>query len=122
MMMLVHRILMTMRMRMARAVDMQVFMLVKDDGKTPSKGICDTTQSPQARNVIATLQSRDHRLGHPQARSQLLLRLARMASQLQKLPRAVRGERPTLIQGWATTGKRLPAGSHDCALAQLRIS
>jgi hypothetical protein len=115
MMVLVCGIVMTVRMRVAGAVSVHVLVLVKDDADAPSKGIRDATQRPQARNVVAPLQARDHRLCHPQAGGQLLLCLARVGAQLQELPRAVRGERGALIQLAATTSTYTgdSARSHD---------
>ena len=55
---------MAMRMFMAGTVGMFVLMLVEDNLNPPSKGIGDAAQRFKAREMVAALQSRDHRLRH----------------------------------------------------------
>jgi hypothetical protein len=84
-------IVMAVRVRMSCAIGMNVWVLVENDLEAPPKGVGDAAEGLQARNMIAPLQPGDHGLRHPQTRRQLLLRLAGMGAQLQKLPRAVCG-------------------------------
>jgi hypothetical protein len=94
---LVLGVVMTVAMHMSGAVGVHVFVLVKDELETVSEGVGNTAERFQAWDVIATLQARDHRLGHPQPRCQLFLRLAAMGTQLQKLPCALPGKRGAFV-------------------------
>ena len=89
---------------MTRAVGMDVFVLVEDDLEVPSEGVGDAAQCFQAGDVIAALQTRDHRLGHPQPRGQLFLRLSGVGTQLQQLPRALGGKRGAVVRPATTRG------------------
>ena len=71
------------RVRMAGAVGMGVFVLVKDDFEAPAKGLGDAAQGLEVRHVIAAFEARDHRLGHAEPLRQLALRLAISGAQLQ---------------------------------------
>ncbi len=97
---------------MACAVGMHVLMFVKDDGEATSEGIRDSAECLQARNVIAPLQAGDHRLRHPQAHGELLLGFARLGTQIQELPRTLRGEHRALIQDFAATCRDGSARTH----------
>jgi hypothetical protein len=67
-------------MSMSGSVGMHMLVLVEDDFKVSSEGVGDTAERFQAGDMIAALQTRDHRLGHPQPRRQLLLSLAGMGT------------------------------------------
>ena len=103
MVVLVLGVMVAVGMHMPGAVGMPVFVLVEDDLEVPAEGVGDAAERFQAGDMIAALQTRDHRLGHPQPRRQLLLRLAGMGTQLQQLPRALRGKRCAVV-GPATVG------------------
>lgn len=57
-------IAMAMRMIVSGTVGMYVLMLVEDNLNPASKSIGDAAQCFKAREMIAALQSRDHRLRH----------------------------------------------------------
>jgi len=79
------------------AVSMYVFVLVEDDFEVPAERVGDTAERFQAGDMIAAFQTRNHRLGHSEPSRQLLLRLAGMSTQLQELPRALRGKRGAVV-------------------------
>ncbi len=95
--MLMVRVEMAVRVRMAGAVGVAVLVLVKDDFEPPAKGVGDAAQRFQARHMIAALEPRDHRLGHRQPLRQCSLRLAGAGAQLQQLARALRGNRRAVV-------------------------
>jgi hypothetical protein len=65
-----------------------VFMIVERDLQMPAECGRDAAQGPEARYVIATLEARDHRLGHAQTNRQLLLCLTHARAQAQASLRA----------------------------------
>lgn len=95
------RVVMAMGVHVPCAVGMRVFMFMEDDRKVPSKGVGDATEGFEARDVNAAFETRDHRLGHPQPRCQLLLRLAGSGTQFEQLERALGGERRTVVRARA---------------------
>ena len=56
---------MAVRVRMPRPIGMQVLVFVKNDIEAPPKGVGDAAERLQARNMIAPLQTGDHRFRHP---------------------------------------------------------
>jgi len=94
---LVLWVVMAMGMDVPCAVSMHVFVLVEDDFEVPAEGVGDTAERLQARDMIAAFQTRNHRLGHPEPSRQLLLRLSGNSTQLQQLPRTLRGKRGAVI-------------------------
>jgi hypothetical protein len=94
---LVLRIVMAMGMCVSRAISMHVFVLVEDDFEVSAECVGDTADRLQAWDMIAALQTRNHRLGHPEPSRQLLLRLSTMGPQLQQLARTLRGKRGAVI-------------------------
>jgi hypothetical protein len=102
--MLMLGVVMAMGMNVPCAVSMYVFALVEDDFKVPAERVGDTAQRFQAWEVVAALQTRNHRLGHPEPSCQLLLRLAGIRTQIQQLPRALRGKRGAAIKSSMTRG------------------
>jgi len=96
---LMMRIEMAVRMRVAGAVRMLVFVLVKHDLQSAPEGIGNATQGSEARNVITPLEARDHRFRHRKPFRELLLGLARVSAQLEQAPRALRSDRNAVIGG-----------------------
>ena len=82
---------------MAGSVRVYVFVLVEDDFQAPPKGIGDAAQRGEARDMIATLETRDHGLGHLQSLGELLLSLASMGTKLQQAMGALRGNDGALV-------------------------
>lgn len=82
---------------MAGSVRVLVFVLVEYDLQTPVERIGDAAQGGEARDVIAALQARDHRLGHPQPFRQLLLRLTRMGAKLEQAVGALGGNQSAIV-------------------------
>jgi hypothetical protein len=61
---LVTGIMMVVGVRVTDSVHVLVFVLVEDDLQAPAERIGDAAQGGEARDVIATFETRDHGLGH----------------------------------------------------------
>jgi hypothetical protein len=105
MIMPVSGIEMAVGMRMAGAVGVDMLVFVKDDFEPPAKDVGDAAQGLEARDVIAALETRDHRLGHVQPLRQRSLRLTSAGAQLQQLSRTLGGDRCAVVGG-------KPVGGH----------
>jgi hypothetical protein len=81
-------VVVAMGVRMSGAVGMLMFVLVEHDLQTPAKCVGDPAEGGEVWHMIAALQTRDHRLGHPQAQRELLLRFAGMSAERDQPPRA----------------------------------
>ncbi len=116
----VLRVVMGVRMCVPGPVCVGVLVLVKCDLEMTSEGIGDAAQRFQAGDVIATLQARDHRLGHAQPRGQLLLGLAGIGPEFQQLPRALSGKCVAVV---FLTAFRIGSVAvlHDPDLAKVRM-
>ena len=97
MVMLVIAVVMAVRMRMPGTVSMRMFVFVEHDLQPPAERRGDAAKSVEARNMIAALQPRDHRLRHTQAQRQLFLRFAGMSAELDEPPGALGRERRTVV-------------------------
>src|SRR5260221_12799267 len=95
---LVIGVMMPMRVRMPGAVRVLVLMLVEDDLQASAERVRDPTQRAEARDMIAALKARDHRLGHSEPFRQLLLRLAGIGAKVEKAMGALGGDRGTVVQ------------------------
>jgi hypothetical protein len=102
MMMPVFGIVVAVRVRMTRAIGMDVLVLVKDDLEPAAESVGDPAQGLEAGHMLATLEPRDHRLGHAQALAELFLRFAGFAAQFEKVGGA------TGRDGIAAVGPALP--------------
>src|SRR5438477_6172086 len=103
---------MAVRMRMAGAVGVHMFVLVEHDFELAPERLGDAAQGLEARHVVAAFEARDHRLGHAEPRRQLLLRLAGLAAQLQQFGGALPRNRRAVVAGLLR--------SHFGAFANLR--
>ena len=97
MVVLVIAVVMAVRMRMPGTVSMRMFVFMEHDLQPPAERRGDPAKSVEARNMIAALQPRDHRLRHTQAQRQLFLRFAGMSAELDESPRALGGERRAVV-------------------------
>jgi hypothetical protein len=97
MIVLVLEVVVAMGMYVPCAVSMYVLVLVEDDFEVPVERVGDTAERFEAGDMIAALQTRNHRLGHSEPSRQLLLRLAGMSPQLQQSPRALCGKRSAIV-------------------------
>jgi hypothetical protein len=97
MVVLVITVVMAVRMRMSGTVSMRMFVFVEHDLQPPAERRGDAAKSVEARNMIAALQPRDHRLRHTQAQRQLFLRFAGMGAELGEPPRAFGRERRAVV-------------------------
>jgi hypothetical protein len=89
---------MAVRMRVAGAVRMRVFVFVEDNFQAPAERTGNAAQSSQAWDVIAALEARDHRFRHRKSFRELSLRLARLSPQLEQASRALRSDRDAVIR------------------------
>src|SRR6516164_1623659 len=88
---------MAVRMRVAGAIRMLMFVLVEHDLQAMAEGIGDAAQGPEARNMITAFEARDHRFRHREPLRELSLRLARASAQLEQAPGALRRDRDAVI-------------------------
>jgi hypothetical protein len=116
---LMVRLEMAVRMRVAGTVRMLVFVLVEHDLQAAPKGIGNAAQGSEARNMIAALEPRDHRLGHAKSLGELLLRLTRASAQLEQTSGALRSDCNAVI-GRARKSAILNGLLHCSSLANLR--
>lgn len=103
-------VVMAVRVRVARAVRVQMFVLVEHNVQMAPKRIGDAAQSLEAGYVLPALEARDHRFRHAKPLRQLLLRFAGTGTQIKQALRTARGNlgavvagcspRPTLDGGW----------------------
>lgn len=89
---------MSMGMGMQRAIAVFVFVLVENNLHVPPEGVSDPAQGRQAWHMIAPFKAGNHRLGHLQARRQLLLCLSGMFAELEKPASALRGQRRAVVK------------------------
>ena len=73
---------MMVRVTVARAVGVGMFVFVKDDFEMAVEYVRYAAERPQVGHVRTAFQARDHRLGHSKALRELQLRLARFAAHL----------------------------------------
>ena len=85
--------------RMTGAVSMLMFVLVEHDLQPSIERVGDSAEGGEAWDVMAVLQARDHRLCHPEAQRQLLLRFAGISAELDQPPRALGRDRRAVIRG-----------------------
>jgi hypothetical protein len=97
MVVLVIIVVMAVSVRMSGTVSMRMFVFVEHYLQPPAERRGDAAKSVEARNVIAALQPRDHRLRHTQAQRQLFLRFAGMGAELDESPRALGRERRAVV-------------------------
>ena len=116
---LVLRIAMTMGMIVSGTVGMYVLMLVEHNLNPASKGVGDAAQCFKAREMVAALQSRDHRLRHPQACGQLLLRDDAAAAQFKQFSRALLRDR-TIVDRGGSMSTAAARNLHRGILAKMR--
>jgi hypothetical protein len=95
--MLVSRIVMVVRMRMAGAIGVLVLMLVELDLQAPPECLGDPAQGREAWDMIAALQARDHRLGHAESIRQPSLCLARLSPKLEQAARTFGGDHGAVV-------------------------
>lgn len=74
---------MSVSMFMSGAVAVTVLVLVEDDLQAMSESVSNPTQRREARHMITPLETGNHRLGHPRAFGELLLRLAGIFAQFE---------------------------------------
>jgi len=91
-------IVMAMGVRVTSAVGMLIFVFVEHNLQPSAEGLGDPAESGKAGDMIATLQARDHRLGHLETRSQPLLRFAGMSAELEQPPRALGSDRRAAVR------------------------
>jgi hypothetical protein len=99
---LVFRVLVSVRVSMSGAVDVEVLVRVEDDFEVATEGIGDTAQRLETRHMIAAFQAADHRFGHAQARREVPLRFTRVLAQLDEFPGALRRKQCAVVG--ATSG------------------
>lgn len=92
---------------MARAVRMTVFVLVKDDLQPPSKTIGKPAERRKTWNMIASFEPGDHRLSHPDALGELLLRFATTLTQIKQATSTLRRYDRTVVETSFRTNGRL---------------
>jgi hypothetical protein len=97
MVVLVIIVVMAVSVRMSGTVSMRMFVFVEHDLQPSAERRGDPAKSVEARNMIAALQARDHRLSHPQAQRQLFLRFAGMGAEFGEPPRALSRERRAVV-------------------------
>jgi len=83
---------MDVRVAMASAVGVGVFVLVEDDFDASAESVGDAAECLEAGHVIAAFQTRNHGLGHAQAFCEGFLGLARLNPELLQTGGAVGGE------------------------------
>jgi hypothetical protein len=110
---------MAVRMRVAGAVRMLVFVFVEDNFQAPAERTGNAAQSSQAWDVIAALEARDHRFRHRKSFRELLLRLTSVGAQLEQAPGALRSDRNAVVGG-ELQGAILDRLLHRLSLANLR--
>jgi hypothetical protein len=97
MVVLVIIVVVAVSVRMSGPVGMRMFVFVEHDLQPPAERRGDAAKSVKARNMIAALQARDHRLRHTQAQRQLFLRFAGMGAEFGEPPRAFGRERRAVV-------------------------
>ena len=77
-------VVMAVRVRVARAVRVQMLVLVEDHMQMASESISNPAQRFEAGYVLPALEARDHRFRHAKPLRQLLLRFAGAGAEIEQ--------------------------------------